>query len=231
MKRAGAPIGPIGVLGGSFDPVHAGHTRLARDAQAGLALAQLRLLPAGLPWQKGAITPAYHRVAMLDLALQDEGGRGDASTPADWELDTREARSDAPAYTVDTLRALRAEFGPQVPLVWIMGQDQLERLDTWRQWRSLSELAHVAYARRPGSGAAMAPELADFVARRRGTPAGLAAQPAGSFVEFAMEPVDCSATQIRAALARGDYGGARRYLAPSVLAYIQTHQLYLAVHG
>jgi nicotinate-nucleotide adenylyltransferase len=73
--------------------------------------------------------------------------------------------------------------------------------------------------------------LAAYVAARRGTAGGLAASPAGSFVEFAMQPVDCSATRIRAAVAAGDMARAQTYLCPAVLGYIQTHQLYLAVNG
>ncbi len=224
--------GPIGVLGGTFDPVHAGHRQLAHDAQQELGLAQLRLLPAGQPWQKGVITAAYHRVAMLALALQEEKGLDSTGTrSAGWVLDTREAERAGPSYTVDTLRQMRAELGREVPLVWIMGFDQIERLDTWREWRSLADLAHIAYAQRAGVHGQLRGALGDYVGHRRASAAALATQPAGCFVEFPMRAVDCSASRIRAALAVGDRAGAEPFLAPSVLAYIQTHQLYLAVHG
>ncbi len=230
--RLPALPGPIGVLGGTFDPVHAGHRQLAHDAQQELGLAQLRLLPAGRPWQKGAVTAAYHRVAMLALALQEEKRRDATGTQnAGWVLDTREAERDGPSYTVDTLRQMRTELGREVPLVWIMGFDQLERLDTWREWRSIADLAHIAYAQRAGVRSELRGALGDFVGQRRASAAALATQPAGSIVEFPMRAVDCSSSRIRAALAVGDRAGAEPFLAPSVLDYIQTHQLYLAVHG
>lgn len=214
--------GPIGLLGGSFDPVHAGHCQLARDAQAALGLQSVRFVPAGQPWQKGTITAAGHRCAMLRLALAGE---------ACWQIDAREIDRPGPTYTIDTLQALRAEVGAQVPLVWILGYDQLLRLDTWHHWRELLGLAHIAYAQRAGTETALAAPLRDYVAAHQVSPAALATRPAGGFVPFAMQPVHCSATGIRQALERGDAAGAQDFLAAPVLAYIHTHQLYLAVHG
>jgi nicotinate-nucleotide adenylyltransferase len=229
------------LLGGSFDPVHAGHLQLAQDAQTGLGLAQLRLLPAGQPWQKGTITPAYHRVAMLALALQahaelntrerDAARDPAARAGADWLVDTREIARGGPSYTIDTLREIRAAVGPEVPLVWILGFDQLRGLPSWHDWEGLAQLAHIAYVRRAGSPGELTGALAAYVAARRGTAAELAGRPAGTFVEFSMRPVDCSATRIRSALAAGEPARAAPYLCPAVLGYIQTHQLYLAVHG
>jgi nicotinate-nucleotide adenylyltransferase len=224
--------GPIGLLGGSFDPVHAGHCQLARDAQAALGLAQLRFLPAGKPWQKGAITPAYHRVAMLELALQEQHRRDpDGPQGASWVVDAREIDRPGPSYTVDTLRELRAELGDAVALVWITGFDQLARLPSWHEWESLIGLAHIAYTQRADFPGGLAADLEAYVTARSASAAVLAAEPAGCFVAFPMQPVACSASRIRAALSRGDVPAARPFLAPGVLEYIQTHQLYLAVHG
>jgi nicotinate-nucleotide adenylyltransferase len=227
--------GPIGLLGGSFDPVHAGHLQLAQDAQGALGLTQLRLVPAGQPWQKGEITPAYHRVAMLDLALQDRQGRtaagGKGGAAVNWRVDTREIARSGPSYTVDTLREIRAAVGPATTLVWILGFDQLRGLPSWRDWEMLTQLAHIAYARRAGEPARLDAPLAAYVAARRGTVAQLAVTPAGSFVEFPMQAVDCSATRLRAVLAAGEPARTQPYLCPAVLGYIQIHQLYLAVHG
>jgi len=213
---------PIGLLGGSFDPVHAGHLQLAADAQSALGLAQLRFLPAGQPWQKGAITPAAERARMLALALQ---GR------VSWQLDRREIERAGPSYTVDTLRQYREECGPQRSLVWIMGSDQLRQLASWHRWEELIGLAHIAYARRAGSAAVLGVSMSRYVEQHRGTCADLQTRACGTVVEFTMRPVDCSATQIRRWLAAGELAQAARFLPESVLAYIGEHQLYLARHG
>ena len=217
-----APGAALGLLGGSFDPVHAGHLQLAADAQAQLPLAELRFVPAGQPWQKGAITPAAQRVQMLRLAL---GAR------AHWQVDLREIERTGPSYTVDTLRTLRDEVGAQRPLVWIMGFDQLRQLTTWHRWEELIDLAHVAYARRAGSATQLDALMNRYVERHRGTSADLRSRACGTLIEFAMQPVECSATQIRRWLAAGQQERAARFLPPAVLAYIAEHHLYLPPHG
>ncbi|SPE36261.1 putative nicotinate-nucleotide adenylyltransferase [Burkholderiales bacterium] len=217
-----AASGPLGLLGGSFDPVHAGHLQLASDAQTALGLEQLRFLPAGQPWQKGAVTPASDRVQMLTLALQGKPG---------WCLDTREIGRPGPSYSVDTLRQLRAEYGPERPLVWVLGFDQLRQLASWHRWGELATLAHIAYAMRAGSPASLDPALRNYVEQRRGVAADLRRRACGSFVEFAMRPVDCSSTQIRQWLAAGDLATAAQFLPEPVLAYIRTHHPYSPPHG
>ena len=219
--------GLIGLLGGSFDPVHAGHLELAAGAQRALGLAQVRLIPAGQPWQKLQMTPGQDRLAMLETAVQERGG----GTDLRWVVDKRELERAGPTYTIDTLREIRAIVGPDRPLVWILGFDQLRGLPGWRDWESLSGLAHIAYAQRAGEEAVLPGPLAAYVAARTSTPGALAGQPAGCFVAFPMRPVDCSATQIRSAVAAGDTSRVKNYLAPGVLGYIKTHQLYLAVNG
>jgi nicotinate-nucleotide adenylyltransferase len=217
--------GPIGLLGGTFDPVHAGHLQLAAGAQSALALVQLRLIPAGQPWQKSQITPAHHRLAMLEIALQERGG------DEGWVADPREIERAGPTYTVDTLREIRGIVGPAVPLVWILGFDQLCSLPAWREWESLIGLAHIAYARRAGQPSVLPGPLAAYVAAREAAPGALAGRACGYFAAFPMQPVDCSATQIRRTVAAGDTGSLKSYLSPGVLGYIQSHQLYLAVNG
>lgn len=214
--------GPIGLLGGSFDPIHAGHLQLASAAQAALGLQELRFVPAGQPWQKGAITPAAERVHMLALALQAHPG---------WRLDTREIERQGPSYTVDTLRELRAETGPQRPLVWLLGFDQLCQLASWHQWQELAGLAHIGYTRRAGSRELLEPVLGRYVEQRRATAADLQHRAFGAFVEFPMQPVDCSSTQIRRWLAVGDLEKAAQFLPEPVLAYLRTRHPYSPPHG
>lgn len=214
--------GPIGILGGSFDPVHVGHLALAHAALDSLPLAQVRLLPAGQPWQKGALAaPAADRQRLVELAIA-----GDARLACD----ARELHRPGATYTIDTLRELRAELGAEVPLVLILGTDQLRRLHTWRDWQALTDYAHIAVAGRPQTDGDLPQEVQAFVAPRRAEPAAVAARPAGCVVPIAMAPVEAAATEVRALLAQPPSSArdARlaRLLPPAVLDYIHCHRLY-----
>jgi len=211
---------PLGLLGGSFDPVHEGHLQLARDALAALGLAEIAFLPAGMPWQKRTRTPAPDRARMLEIAISGEPR---------FRIDRREMERTGPTYTVDTLHALRGELGPGRPLVWIMGSDQLQRLDTWHRWDELFDLAHIAVARRPGAEGTLPAAVVQAVQRRHAGAADLRSRPAGMLAEFAMHPVDCSATELRRLLGEGVLP--REHLAAGVLEYIHSHRLYETTHG
>lgn len=208
----------IGLVGGTFDPVHVGHLALARAARDALGLASLRWLPAGRPWQKTALrTAAEHRVAMLRIAL---AAQPDA---AGWSIDTRECDACGPTVTADTLAALRAELGPDPALVLVLGADQLHNLHTWRTPERLFELAHLAVTQRPGHRLeGFAPEVEAIVAMH-GRDA-LPDTPAGSLVFFRMPAVPVSATALRAALARGERP--TELIPSAVLDYIESHHLY-----
>jgi len=214
--------GPLGILGGTFDPVHRAHLHLARAAVRQLGLASVVWIPAGQPWHRQAVprTPAQHRLAMVRVAVAGE--------PA-FRVDDTEARSETPSYTVPTLERLRAEQGAARSLVLLMGADAFLGLQTWHRWRELFELAHVAVAARPGAmldAAAMPPDLAgQFCSRLAPT---LTAAPAGSIVRFEIEPVeppDLSATAVRELL-RSTPQGAADLLPSGVLDYIRSNHLY-----
>jgi nicotinate-nucleotide adenylyltransferase len=211
----------VALLGGSFDPVHHGHVALAELFANLLHPDQLRIVPAGKPWQKatGLQGSDADRVAMLELAFAQ------AAFPV--TIDMQEIERKGPTYTVDTLRQVRAEIGPQAALVFLMGADQLQGLATWREWRKLFDLAHIAVAARPGyqlDDATLPPAVAAELALRRATPDQLCAAPAGLACVVHTLAVDISATQIREALGSG--GDANSFLAPVVLDYIQQHNLY-----
>lgn len=213
-----APV--IGLLGGSFDPVHAGHLQLASDALAHLPLEEVRFVPAAQPWQKGPVTAAAHRAHMLRLAIGREPR---------WSLDMHEIERGGTTYTVDTLRALRAGPWRDASLVLVMGSDQFERFDTWREWAAIIEMAHLAVARRAGAVPALNETLAALWRQRQCGPAELAHRPAGGIVEFPMTPVDASATEVRALLAAPSADTGRRLaeIVPArVLDYIRAHNLY-----
>ncbi len=210
----------VALLGGSFDPVHRGHVALAALFAQLLQPDQLRILPAGNPWQKKGLraTPGQ-RVAMLELAFADAGL---AVT-----IDRQELDRTTPTYTIDTLRQLRAEVGPDAAIVFLMGADQLQQLDSWREWRALFDVAHIGVAARPGfalDDAALPAAVGQELGQRRAEPAQLRNTPSGLvYLTHALDE-DVSATDIRASLQRGDYANSR--LAPVVLDYIQQHNLY-----
>lgn len=211
---------PIGIFGGTFDPIHHGHLRLAQEALEHLHLAQVRWIPAGHPPHREAprATPAQ-RLEMVRLAVADNPG---------FAVDGAEVLSAAPSYTVPTLERLRQELGDDQPLVLLTGADAFAGLPTWHRWREILALAHVAVVHRPGFSvdpAALVPELAREFAGRRCAARDLGLEASGGIVTFAMTPLDIAATQIRQLLAAGR--SPRYLLPPAVIAYIQAHRLYL----
>jgi nicotinate-nucleotide adenylyltransferase len=211
----------IGLLGGSFDPIHNGHLQLARDALAQLALTELRFLPAGQPWQKEKVAEATHRARMVLAAIRDQPR---------FVLDMREIERAGPTYTVDTLRELRTALGEHLPLVWIMGSDQFERLDTWRDWTRLLDHAHLAVARRADAVLTPSHALQEFFNAHWAQPHAVQEAAHGRIVEIEMTPVDASASEVRALLAQPPSPARDDRLAeivPSpVLDYIRAHYLY-----
>jgi nicotinate-nucleotide adenylyltransferase len=213
---------PVGILGGTFDPVHFGHLRLALEAAEACSLAQLRLIPAGTPPHRSPpVAPAWHRLQMARLAAGGSPGI---------RVDDREIFKDRPCYTIETLTELRAELGEQVPLALILGADAFLDLASWHRWRELFGLAHIVVAERPGFDVdggrhAMADSLwEEYAARRRPDPAAVRATPSGAIVRIGITALDISASGIRARLASGL---SVRYLLPDVvLDYIQTANLY-----
>lgn len=134
----------IGILGGTFDPIHYGHLVIAEEVRVALDLTEVVFIPAGQPPHKlsHAITPAHHRVAMLELAL--------ASNPS-FFCSRIEVERDGPSYTVDTLHTLREQWGPNTAIDFIIGWDSLEEFHTWHEAPALlATLTHLVAVRRPG---------------------------------------------------------------------------------
>ena len=218
-ERADHRTGALGIFGGTFDPVHIAHLRLAEEARQGLGLAAVRWIPAGQPYHRNAPqVAAEHRLAMVRLAVADN--------PA-FEVDPAEVRSGQPSYTVPTLERLRAEVGPQRPLVLLLGADAFAGIPSWHRWQDLFALAHLAVAHRPGyplTATELPPPLAAELQRRQATSDALATAPAGAIVPFAMTPLAVSSTHIRSLLAAGD--SVRYLIHPDVAAYLAAHRLY-----
>ena len=213
---------PLGLLGGTFDPIHYGHLELAREVRNVLGLAAVRLIPAGDPPHRAApVATAAHRLEMVELAIAGEPGL---------EVDAREVERPGRSYTVPTLLELRAE-APERHLALLLGADAFLGLPTWHRWRDLFELAHLVVVARPGVAfeSAMPPELAgEWARRRRRDGAALAEAAAGAIVTQPISAHPISASAIRAQLARGAAGIAavRGLLPAAVLAYIDRNQLY-----
>lgn len=219
---SGAPLGALGVFGGTFDPLHFGHLRLAEEAADALQLSAVRWLPAGQPALREAPqASAAQRLEMVRLAT--------AGNPR-FEVDAAEVFAERPSYTVHTLERLRQPdvCGAERPLVLLVGADAFRGLPGWHRWPDLLALAHIAVAHRPGYALA-AGSLPDALAglwRERfcSDPAELAAAPAGRIASFAMTPLDISATKIRTLLSNRR---SPRYLMPDALiAYIGEQRLY-----
>ena len=213
---------PLGIFGGTFDPLHYGHLRLAEEAADALDLARVRWIPAGQPALRGVPqASAAQRLEMVRLAI--------AGNPR-FEVDAAEVEAAQPSYTVATLTRLRAAdaCGTQRPLVLLLGADAFAHLADWHRWEALFDLAHLGVAHRPGfplDPACLPAALAQHYRQRVcQDPSALAAAPAGRIATFAMTPLDISATKIRALLSKRC---SPRYLMPDALiAYIRDHQLY-----
>ncbi|MDP2226625.1 MAG: nicotinate-nucleotide adenylyltransferase [Moraxellaceae bacterium] len=206
----------IGLYGGSFDPVHTGHTALADALLAILPLKEIRFLPAARSPLKSAATADTHRLAMLRLAL---AGKERLT------VDARELDRPAPSYTIDTLRALRAEVGPAVPLAFILGQDSYLDLPRWKDWEQLTDLAHLVVVNRPGATNRVGGTLAAHAERHRlAAPGLLESRPAGGLLFVDTPPHAIASRDIRASIRTGTLP--RDWLCPAVRDYIDQHHLY-----
>ena len=151
-------MSPVGIFGGTFDPIHFGHLRTAFELLHALRLAEVRLVPAGNPPHRGVpLCAARHRLDMVRAAVADQPGL---------VVDDREVRREGPSYTVLTLRELREE-APGRPICLLLGMDAFLGLPQWHEWRSVFDLAHVVVAHRPGWTAPDAGTLGELIAERR----------------------------------------------------------------
>jgi nicotinate-nucleotide adenylyltransferase len=209
----------IGILGGTFDPIHFGHLRMAEQLADALNLTAIRFIPAAVPPHRvQPASSAAHRSAMVKLGTQ--------GNPR-FLVDERELSRSGPSYTIDTLISLRETLGNDVALCLMLGSDAFAGLSSWHQWESLLVYCHLLVVERPGAVVLqhLSAELATFLsAHRAASPDVLATHAAGSIWVQTVHALDISATDIRNDLARGQ---SPRYLLPdNVLDYIQRHQLY-----
>jgi nicotinate-nucleotide adenylyltransferase len=207
---------PVGLLGGSFDPVHVGHLRTAWELLTDLGLAEVRFIPSRTPPHRAAaIAPPALRLRMLEAAVAGQPG---------FVVDDCELRREGPSYTVDTLAGLRAGQ-PQRPLVLILGMDAFLGLPGWHRWRDIPALAHIVVVQRPGWTPQFDGELGQLCADRQlHEPAALAAAPAGGILLRQVTQLEIASSSIRSLVAAG---GDPRYLVPDgVRELMQAHHLY-----
>ena len=210
----------IGLFGGTFDPVHFGHLRVALDVVQHLELRQLRLLPlAAAVHRCQPIASPEQRMAMLQLAIRDESLL---------VADDRELSRGGPSYTIDTLRSVRDELGAAEPLCLLVGADAFEGLPDWHRPLDILELVHLVVMQRPGASTVRDTWLRGQVAQRRMDDAAALRRRAGGHIYFqTVTQLDISATRIRRLLAQGQ---SPRYLLPdAVLSLAVKDGLYYSV--
>ena len=196
----------IGVLGGTFDPIHSGHLMMAEEARQRLRLARVLFVPAGQPWLKTdrAVAPGTHRVEMARRAIAGK---------AYFEVMTTEIDRPGPSYTVDTVDILQQELGPEASFFLLLGWDSLAELPRWKEPTRLVELCKLVAIPRPGYSPP------DLVALESSIP-GIA----GSVLLLDVPPVDISSSDIRKHVAQGL---SVRHLVPEEVAmYIEEQKLY-----
>ena len=199
--------GPLGVFGGTFNPIHNGHLRSALEVRESLALERVLLMPAAQPpLRETPECDAALRAELVELAVKDEPGLA---------CDRRELNRPGPSYTYDTLAELRGEEGPDRSLCLIIGTDILESLDRWHRWRELLTLAHLVVVARPGWEHPDAGTVADWLnAHLSGEASILQRAPAGGVVLKTLRQLPISATEIRRLIAAGR---SPRYLVPDAV--------------
>ena len=141
----------IGILGGTFDPPHIGHLKLASHFAKRFHLDELLLIPSGEPWQKGSdITPAEIRFQLTQAAAIDlTRALRYRQIPTQVGIDRIEIDRSGPSYAIDTVKALRERYGAQASLIWLMGADSFIQLPTWNAWKDLIRYVNFAVASRP----------------------------------------------------------------------------------
>jgi nicotinate-nucleotide adenylyltransferase len=196
----------IGVLGGTFDPIHVGHLIVAEEARIKLGFQEVLFVPAGQPLLKPDrnITPATHRVEMVRRAIADN---------PHFKLCTLEVEHPGPSYTVDTITVLRKQLGDEASLFFLLGRDTLAELPSWKKPQELIELCRLVVAPRLGSK--------DLKHLETAIPGLL-----DSVIQLDMPVIGISSSGIRERLAEGL---SIRYLVPAeVEKYVTEHKIYPA---
>ncbi len=211
-------------MGGTYDPVHIGHLRMALELSecfnavlSDAETIEVNLLPSFQPVHRGKPSATtVERLEMLRLATQSE---------TLLKIDQREIQRQGPSYSVDTLRSIRKEFGPDEPVVLVLGTDAFNGLSNWYQWEEISRLAHILVIQRPGSALLATGEVASLLEKGRVEKLeSLFERAAGAILTLELTLLDISSSKVRASIQSGK---SARYLVPdSIWHYICDNQLY-----
>lgn len=208
----------IGILGGTFNPIHNGHLHLAERLQQALGLDTIRFIPAAIPALKDAPNvSADKRAEMVKLAI--------AAYPT-FQIDTRELERAGPSYTIDSLISLRKELGNKVSICWLIGSDAFAKLNTWYRWNELLDHCHFVVVKRPHTEEInWNAEVKSLVEAYQTNDANTLKNSAnGKVLIQEIEALDISSTQIRQQISSKD--DATSLMPRNVINYIQQHQLY-----
>ena len=221
MSNSGAPL--VGIFGGTFDPIHYGHLRVAEEIVETVGLQKMYFVPAGMPRLRySPVASSQHRVEIVRLAIQKN---------PDFVLDEREIYRDGVSYSIDTVREFKQEFGEEVRLCFILGADAFIKLPEWNNWKELFNLCHFIVSTRPGYSLTLIKELLSKELREEcsqrwvSNTESLRKDTSGLIFISSTTMLDISATSIRAHIA---VGRSVRHLVPSVTVnYISENKLYL----
>jgi nicotinate-nucleotide adenylyltransferase len=207
----------VALFGGTFNPVHFGHLRIATELAELLQVDSIRMMPCAFPPHRGEPeVSGEQRLEMLQLAI----GRETTLHTEDIEL-----QRPAPSYSIDTVRLIREQIGGQTPLFLCIGMDALNSLDSWHDWQRISQYCHIIVSSRPSFSIPQTGYLADWITLHRCddlTTLKQSAQGKIYFCELTMLAI--SSTSIRNKVSNGEN---ICYLTPeSVVDYIQHHHLY-----
>lgn len=210
----------IVILGGSFDPVHQGHLKLALFIQEHFNIEEVLLLPCGTPaLKKPCQANAHHRRQMLEIAIADFKGL---------RIDDHELTASGPSYTIDALKYFRQQYGPQTSISFIIGQDAFADFMHWHQWQDILSYAHIINTRRLSLAKPYAQDLIDYItAHRCQNPEKIKQSPNGCIYTLDFEDYPFSSTAIRNCIANQQRP---QGLAPQVFQYIQKHHLYQVIN-
>ena len=212
----------LGVLGGTFDPVHLGHLAAGRAAAAALALDEVRLMPSRLPPHRsvGPRASGHHRFAMAALAALGEPG---------WTVSDLELTREGPSFSFDTLTALAGEGWTPTQIFFVIGADAFAEIATWSRYPAVLDLAHFVVVTRPGTTLGDVRARVPALAARVTLPEHVATRATTAVVLLAAATPDVSSTDIRARAARSD--GLAGLVTEPVEQYIRRHGLYAAFPG
>lgn len=206
----------VGVLGGTFDPIHLGHLQLVTELREQLSLERILLMPDFQPVHRNTPTASVtQRLQMLQIAIEEH---------KDVFVDDREIKRQGPSYTLFSLQELRTELGPDIPLFFILGADAFCDFDHWHEWKELIQYAHLLVASRPGDHTDVSKQLAVFIDTYEHQSEDYPTTAFGSVIFMTNKLLNISSSDIRQRLA--DKKDVHYLVPPGVSSYIEQHKIY-----